>query len=136
MEMGTPRTSYEDQPEEGVRKFYGPQTRAASIGSLNRPRSPKAQRSNSRTRREASADATPRASGAPTSFGPDSAERSRSARRQRPEEADVEPQGGVDPGEQVDFSTEEVVQDQPPEQEEDGFHEEEAIPLYAERIHA
>eukprot|EP00971_Amphidinium_carterae_P047193 929475-Amphidinium_carterae.1 len=128
MEMGTPRTSYEGQHEEGVRKFIGPQNRAASVGSLNRPRSPRAQRSNSRTRREASADATPKASGVPTSFGPDSAERSRSARRQRPEEADVEPQGGEDPGEQVDFSTEEVAQDQPPEQEDERFHEDEAIP--------
>eukprot|EP00971_Amphidinium_carterae_P341785 6480784-Amphidinium_carterae.1 len=136
MEMSTPRTSYEDPPEEGVRKFVGPQNRAASVGSLNKPRSPRAQRSNSRARGEASADATPKASGVPTSFGPDSAERSRSARRQRPEEAEVEPQGGEDPGEQADFSTEEVAQDLPPEQGEEVFHDDEVIPMYAEWIHA
>eukprot|EP00971_Amphidinium_carterae_P126354 2503144-Amphidinium_carterae.1 len=136
MEMNTPRTSYVEPPAEGVRKFAGPQNRAARVGSLNRPRSPRAQRSSSRTRREASADATPRTSGAPTTFGPDSSERSRSGRRQRPEEADVEPQGGEDPGEQVDFSAEEAAQDHPPEQEEEGFHDDDAIPMYAERIHA
>eukprot|EP00971_Amphidinium_carterae_P128216 2540051-Amphidinium_carterae.1 len=61
MEMNTPRASYENDPAEGVRKFAGPTTRASSLGSLNRPRSPK--RSSSRTRGEASADATPKASG-------------------------------------------------------------------------
>eukprot|EP00971_Amphidinium_carterae_P334655 6470054-Amphidinium_carterae.1 len=116
--MNTPRASYDDTPAEGVRKFAGPQTSAASVGSLNRPRSPKMQRSSSRTRDEASADATPKASGVPTSFGPDSAERSRSARRHKPEETEAEPQGGDDLEEQVDFSTEEAfyAQDQPPEE--------------------
>eukprot|EP00971_Amphidinium_carterae_P161099 3194461-Amphidinium_carterae.1 len=97
MEMNTPRASYDGTPAEGARKFTG---RAASTGSLNRPRSPKMQRTSSRTRGEASADTTPKTSGVPTSFGPDSAERSRSARRQKPEEVEVEPQGGGDPGEQ------------------------------------
>eukprot|EP00971_Amphidinium_carterae_P194249 3854500-Amphidinium_carterae.1 len=133
MEMNTPRASYDDTPAEGVRKFAGPQNRASSVGSLNRPRSPKPQRSSSRTRGEASGDTTPRTSGDPTSFGPDSAERSRSARRQKPEEAEAEPQGGDDMGDQVDFSAEEAPQDQPPDDE---FLDDDDIPLYAERIHA
>eukprot|EP00971_Amphidinium_carterae_P093418 1848656-Amphidinium_carterae.1 len=142
MEMNTPRASYEEAPAEGVRRFAGPQffflNRASSVGSLNRPRSPRAQRSHSRRRREESADATPRTSGVPTTFGPDSSDRSRSGRRQRPEEADMEPQGGEDPGEQADFSVDEAAQDHPPEQdllqEEEGFREDEDIPTYAERI--
>eukprot|EP00971_Amphidinium_carterae_P034996 689102-Amphidinium_carterae.1 len=122
MEMNTPRASYDGTPAEGARKFTG---RAASIGSLNKPRSPNPQMPSSRTRGEASGDVTPRTSGVPTSFGPDSAERSRSARRQKPDEADNEPQGGGDPGEQVDFSDGEAQQEHPPDEE---FEGEEGIP--------
>eukprot|EP00971_Amphidinium_carterae_P302260 6005866-Amphidinium_carterae.1 len=119
MEMYTPRMSYEDPPSGGVRRFVGPHNRAASAGSLNKPRSPKPQRASSRTRRG----------------------ESRSARRQRQEEADQEPQGGDDredrdPGDQVDFSAEEAIPEEPPENEEEGFHDDEVVPLYAERTDA
>eukprot|EP00971_Amphidinium_carterae_P342905 6482367-Amphidinium_carterae.1 len=133
--MNTPRSSDEETPQGGVRKFAGPQKRAASVGSLNKPRSPPPQRGNSRTRGEASTDATPKASGIPTSFGPDSSGRSRSARRQRQEETDQEPQGVDDLGEQADYSTEEVVQDDP-FQDEEGFQDDEVVVMYAERVHA
>eukprot|EP00971_Amphidinium_carterae_P116787 2313033-Amphidinium_carterae.1 len=116
MEMNTPRGSHDDGLVEGVRRFSGPQNRATSSGSTHRPRSPKPPRSNSRPRGETSGDSTPRTNTVPTSFGPDSTERSRSARRQRPDEAETEPRGGEDPGEQVDFSTEEMQQDLPPAQ--------------------
>eukprot|EP00971_Amphidinium_carterae_P352618 6492677-Amphidinium_carterae.1 len=137
MEMNTPRGSRNDDPAEGdnpaegVRKFAGP-ARATSLGSLNKPRSPRTQRSNSRTRGEASADATP-GSGVPTSFGPDSTERSRSARRQRPDDATAEPQGEDDPGDDVDFTPEEPPQGIPSDEEE---LEDEVRPVYAERIQA
>eukprot|EP00971_Amphidinium_carterae_P338395 6475698-Amphidinium_carterae.1 len=117
------------QEEEESGSSLGRKTVLLALG-LNRPRSPKPQRSNSRTRGEASEDATPNASGVPTTFGPDTSERSRSARRQRQEETDKEPQGGEDLGEQVDFSAED-----PPESEQ-GFQDDEVTLLYAERVDA
>eukprot|EP00971_Amphidinium_carterae_P287711 5711955-Amphidinium_carterae.2 len=108
---------------------------------MNRPKSPKPPRASSRTRASQPAEGPlPKASGLPTEFGPVSSERSRSARRQRPDEA---PEGGDDQHDRdfvddVDYTEEDVTQEQVPVEAEEGFHDDDEgdIPLYAERIGA
>eukprot|EP00971_Amphidinium_carterae_P001482 29663-Amphidinium_carterae.1 len=81
----------------------------------------------------------PSASGLPTQFGPDSSGRSRSARRQRPEESSAAPEGEEDLQDHdfvddIDFAEEDVMPEVIPEEE--GFRDdddEDVQYLYAER---
>eukprot|EP00971_Amphidinium_carterae_P283218 5622819-Amphidinium_carterae.1 len=115
---------------------------------MNRPKSPKPLRSSSRSRASRQADGArrgeslgpmPKTSGLPTEFGPDSSERSRSARRQRSEESNQVPEGGDDQqdrdfADDVDFTEEDVIPEEVPEEEEEWYHDdEEDIHPYAER---
>eukprot|EP00971_Amphidinium_carterae_P055085 1085461-Amphidinium_carterae.2 len=153
--MNTPRVYHEDSPSGGVKKVIGPRGRALSVGSLNKPMSPKAcpkpQRTSSRSRASCQVDgarrgeslgAMPRASGLPTEFGPDSFGRSRSARRQRPDESSEVPEGGDDQKDHdfvvdVDFTEEDDIPEVIPEHKEEGFHDDERdMHLYAERTDA
>eukprot|EP00971_Amphidinium_carterae_P067448 1335658-Amphidinium_carterae.1 len=149
--MNTPRVYYGDSPSGGVKKVIGSRGRALSVGSLNRPKSPKPLRTSSRSRPSCQADgarrgeslgAMPKASGLPTELGPDSSGRSRSARRQRPDEPNEVPEGGDDRKDHdflddVDFAGEEDVPEVIPEHEEEGFYDDEReVHLYAERIDA
>eukprot|EP00971_Amphidinium_carterae_P110208 2183164-Amphidinium_carterae.2 len=151
MEMSTPRVYHEDSPSGGVKKVIGPRGRALSVGSMNKPKSPAPLRTSSRSRTSRQADGArrgeslgpmPRTSGLPTEFGPDSSGRSRSARRQRPDESNEVPEGGDDQqdhdfADDVDFTEEDAIPEEIPEHEEEGYHDNErGIHSYAERTDA
>eukprot|EP00971_Amphidinium_carterae_P197645 3922624-Amphidinium_carterae.2 len=156
MEVNTPRMHYgnmQDTPAGGARRLGAtPKSRAFSVGSgsMNKPRSPMppprtgTRSSSSRQARTAergeSQGSMPSTGGLPTELGPGSSERSRSARRQKPEA----PEGGDDREEHafvddIDFTAEDVVPEVIPEaEEEEGFRDddEDIRYEYVERIDA
>eukprot|EP00971_Amphidinium_carterae_P115527 2288043-Amphidinium_carterae.1 len=158
MEMNTPRVYYDnlqDSPS-GVKRVIGTRGRALSVGSLNKPRSPMPQRTNSRSRPSRQAGGAsrgeslgptskdgglPSTSGAPTQLGPESSERSRSARRQKAGEASAIPEGEEiqqdhDFVDDIDFALDEAVPEGIEEQEEETFNDdddEDVQYLYADR---
>eukprot|EP00971_Amphidinium_carterae_P258687 5134385-Amphidinium_carterae.1 len=154
MEMNTPRVYHEDSPSGGVKKVIGPRGQALSVGhvgNMNRPVSPKPQRTSSRTRTSRQAGGSrrgeslgpmPSASGLPTEFGPDSSGRSRSARRQRQDGSNMGPEGGDDMldhdfVDDINFTEEDAIPEVIPEHEEEEFHDDERdIRLYADRTDA